>query len=87
VYNIGAGTERANIEIANLILKELNKPASLIKFVEDRQGHDFRYSLNTEKIKKLGWAPRYKFENALGDTIKWYIENEWWWKTLVEVNK
>ncbi len=87
VYNIGAGNERMNIEIANIILKELNKPMSLIRFVEDRPGHDFRYSLNCEKIKKLGWAPRYKFEDALKETIKWHIENEWWWKPLLEVNK
>ena len=70
-----------------MILKALNKPESLIKFVEDRPGHDFRYSLNTEKIKELGWVPGYEFEDALKETIKWYVENEWWWKPLVEVNK
>ena len=87
VYNIGAGDERTNIEIANIVLKALNKTESLIKFVEDRPGHDFRYSLNTEKIKKVGWKPKYKFEDAFKETIKWYVENEWWWKALVEVNK
>jgi dTDP-glucose 4,6-dehydratase len=76
VYNIGAGNERANIEIANLILKELNKPKSLIRFVKDRPGHDFRYSLNCEKIKKLGWIPKYNFEDALKETIEWYRDNE-----------
>ena len=77
VYNMGAGNERANIEIANLILKELNKPKSLTRFVKDRPGHDFRYSLNCEKIKKLGWIPRYNFEDALKETIEWYRDNEW----------
>ena len=87
VYNIGSGNERTNIEIANMILKALNKPESLIKFVKDRPGHDFRYSLNCEKMKWMGWVPRYEFEDALRDTIKWYVENELWWKPLAEVNK
>lgn len=87
VYNIGAGNERANIEIANLILKELNKPKSLIRFVKDRPGHDFRYSLNCEKIKKLGWIPRYNFEDALKETIEWYRDNEWWWGALICLQK
>jgi len=82
-YNIGGGTEKTNIEIANVILEELDKPKSLIKFVEDRPGHDFRYSLDTKKIKGLGWKPRYEFEDAIKETIRWYEENEWWWKTLI----
>ena len=87
VYNIGAGNERANIEIANLILKELNKPKSLTRFVKDRPGHDFRYSLNCEKIKKLGWIPRYNFEDALKETIEWYRDNEWWQRALLCLQK
>ena len=87
VYNMGAGNERANIEIANLILKELNKPKSLIRFVKDRPGHDFRYSLNCEKIKKLGWIPRYNFEDALKETIEWYRDNEWWQRALLCLQK
>jgi len=83
IYNIGAGNEKSNMEIAKLILKELNKPESLIKFVKDRPGHDFRYSLDCEKIKELGWMSRYKFDDALNETIKWYKENEWWWEWLV----
>jgi dTDP-glucose 4,6-dehydratase len=82
IYNIASGIEKTNLEVAHIILDELNKPESLIKFVEDRLGHDFRYSLNCKKIKKLGWKPRYKFEKALRETIKWYIENEWWWKDI-----
>jgi dTDP-glucose 4,6-dehydratase len=85
IYNIGAGDERTNIEIANLILKELNKPTSLIKFVKDRPGHDFRYSLNTDKIRSLGWKPGYNFEKVLGDTVRWYAENGWWWKPIGQI--
>jgi len=58
----------------------VNKPESLIKFVEDRPGHDFRYALNIEKIKKLGWKPRYSFEEALKKTIGWYKNNRWFWR-------
>lgn len=87
IYNIGAGNEKTNIEIANAILEELNKPKSVIKFVEDRPGHDFRYSLDVTKINELGWTPRYKFEDAMKETIKWYKENKWWWRPLIEVQK
>jgi dTDP-glucose 4,6-dehydratase len=82
-YNIGAGNEKMNIEIANIILEELGKPKSLIKFVEDRPGHDRRYSVNCEKIRALGWKPRHDFMTALRATIQWYVENEFWWKCLV----
>jgi dTDP-glucose 4,6-dehydratase len=83
VYNIASGNERTNLEVIELILKELNKPGDLIKFVKDRPGHDRRYSLDFTKIKKLGWKPEYDFENAMKATIKWYVENKWWWKPLV----
>ena len=83
VYNIGSGNERTNMEIANLVLEELNKPKSLIKFVNDRPGHDFRYSLDIEKARKLGMILKYRFEDALKETIRWYSENEWWWTNLV----
>lgn len=82
IYNIGADNERTNLEIAKLILEELGKPESLIEFVEDRPGHDFRYSLNTERIQELGWVPEYGFESAMRETIKWYREHEWWWTIL-----
>jgi len=83
IYNIGAGEERKNIEIARLILQELNKPESLIEFVEDRPGHDLRYSLDCTKIKALGWKPETPFEEGLKNTIRWYRENQWWWEGLV----
>ena len=75
VYNIGGGNERNNLEITNLILEILEKPESLITFVEDRLGHDKRYSLDSSKIMKLGWKPEWKFEDALTLTINWYKDN------------
>ena len=83
IYNIGAGNEKTNIEIANLVLEVLNKPKSLIEFVMDRPGHDFRYSLNCEKIRDLGWMPRYMFKKAMEETIRWYKDNKWWWRSLI----
>jgi dTDP-glucose 4,6-dehydratase len=82
IYNIGADNERTNLEIAKLILEELGKPESLIEFVEDRPGHDFRYSLDTDRIQELGWDPEYGFESAMRETIRWYKGNEWWWNAL-----
>ena len=75
IYNIASGNEKQNIEIANMILEELEKPKSLIKFVDDRHGHDKRYSLNIEKVRKLGWNSKYRFEDAVKETIRWYKEN------------
>lgn len=80
IYNIGARNEKTNIEIAKLILKELNKPESLIKFVNDRPGHDFRYSLDISKIQKLGWSPSTPFNRGLRETISWYKNHKGWWK-------
>jgi dTDP-glucose 4,6-dehydratase len=82
VYNVGAGNEKMNLEIANFILKELGKPGRLIKFVEDRLGHDLRYSLNCEKIRALWWMPKHDFKDALKETVNWYKNNEWWWQSL-----
>ena len=82
VYNVGAGNERMNIEITDLILEKLNKPESLKTYVKDRLGHDRRYSVDTSKIHKLGWKPKHKFEDAIEFTIKWYTENRWWWEKL-----
>lgn len=82
IYNIASGNEKKNIEIANLILERLNKPKNLIRFTKDRPGHDFRYSLNTAKIRELGWKPDICFEEGLDKTISWYIENRSWWEPL-----
>lgn len=83
VYNIASGNEYKNIQVAKLILQTLRKPESLITFVPDRPGHDRRYSLEASKIRKLGWRPRHMFEDALRETVEWYIQNEWWWKPLL----
>lgn len=82
VYNIGGGNEKTNLEITYKILETLDRPSSLIHFVEDRKGHDFRYALNIEKMGSLGWNPHHDFEEALEETIFWYRDNEWWWKLL-----
>ncbi len=82
VYNVGGGNERTNIDITRLILETLNKPESLISWVEDRPGHDRRYSVDTAKIKALGWKPGHNFEEALVQTINWYVKNREWWEKL-----
>ncbi|MBL7197089.1 MAG: dTDP-glucose 4,6-dehydratase [Candidatus Omnitrophica bacterium] len=77
IYNVGSGEERKNLEVVKEILKILNKPQSLIEFVKDRPGHDFRYSLNSAKIKKeLNWKAKMKFEEGLRKTVKWYLSNQ-----------
>ena len=83
VYNIGGGRELTNNEITSLILEAMGADESSIEFVEDRKGHDFRYSVDWTKInRELGYEPQVKFEDGLRDTIKWYRENEAWWKPL-----
>ena len=75
VYNIGGNNEKANLEIVNLIIENLNKSKDLIKFVEDRPGHDRRYAIDGSKIKRdLGWTPEYSFEEGIIKTIDWYVE-------------
>lgn len=74
VYNIGGGNEKTNLEITHLLLKLLDKPKTLIKNVDDRPGHDLRYSLDSSKIMKLGWKPEFTFEEAMKITVNWYKE-------------
>jgi dTDP-glucose 4,6-dehydratase len=83
IYNIGGGNELSNIELTVQVLKFLKKPASLIKRVKDRAGHDRRYSLDCSKIRRvLGFKPGNDFSEALRATVRWYVENEAWWKKL-----
>ena len=84
IYNIGGGAERTNLEITRKILELLGEDESMIEYVPDRKGHDFRYSLDFGKLRKLGWKPAYRFDDALEATVKWYVENEWWWRPLKE---
>ena len=83
IVNVGSRNEVPNIEVANLILRYMKKPESLIKFVPDRPGHDFRYSLKWDNIRKMGWRPQIKFEDGLRSTVEWYLANEVWWKSIV----
>lgn len=88
IYNIGGGNEKQNIEIVKIILSELGKPEDMIEYVKDRPGHDRRYSLGIEKIRKeLGWSPTANFNEALKDTIKWYKDNSEWWKKIKDKQK
>jgi dTDP-glucose 4,6-dehydratase len=82
VYNIGGGNQVKNVDLTHRILKLVGKPASLIKPVADRPGHDRRYSLDTAKLESLGWRPHADFEQGLSDTVKWYRENERWWRPI-----
>ncbi|MGE0267270.1 MAG: dTDP-glucose 4,6-dehydratase [Candidatus Omnitrophota bacterium] len=77
-YNIGSYYERNNLTTATTILKYMSKPATLIKFVKDRPGHDFRYSVDCAKLRKLGWSPQVRFESGMKETIHWYRENLTW---------
>ena len=84
VYNIGGHNEMANINIVKIILKELGKPESLITFVTDRKGHDMRYAIDPSKIHaELGWLPETMFADGIKKTIRWYLDNQEWWKTIV----
>ena len=82
IYNLGTGTETRNIDMARLLLELLGKPESLLQFVTDRPGHDRRYSINVDKIRSLGWESRHSFEQALEKTVRWYVDNEWWWRKI-----
>ena len=82
VYNLGGGNERTNIEVTELILKYVDKSRDLIVSVEDRPGHDQRYALDSNLLMSLGWSPSKTFEEALQSTVKWYQDNEWWWRPI-----
>ena len=83
IYNIASNEEKENIEVIKKILSHLGKNEDLVEYVEDRPGHDVRYSLNTEKIRALGWKPVYNFNEGLKYVVDWYVKNEWWWKPLI----
>ena len=79
VYNIGGNSEKSNIDLVKIILKELNKSEELITFVKDRAGHDMRYAIDSSKIEKeLGWKRTVNFEEGIVKTIKWYLDNQVW---------
>ena len=84
VYNIGGGSERENVEITHAILDLLGKPHSLIKHVDDRQGHDRRYSLSTKRLEAAGFHIERNFDETLEATVRWYCDNETWWRAIKE---
>lgn len=87
IYNLGGESEKTNLDVVHNILKKINKPTSLIKHVNDRHGHDFRYAINIEKSRKeLNWEPQVEFTEGLEKTIDWYLENETWWKEIQRKN-
>ncbi len=84
VYNIGGHNERSNLDVVKIILAKLGKPESLITFVKDRPGHDMRYAIDPSKIHaELGWLPATRFEDGIERTIRWYLDNENWWKDII----
>jgi len=87
VYNVSAGAEKTNLEVVREILRIMGKDEGQIEFVEDRPGHDVRYSLDSSKIREeLGWKPKQSFEKGLEETVSWYLKNENWWRPLVNDN-
>lgn len=83
IYNVPGGNEKRNIDVVKDILRLLGKPEKLVKIVEDRPGHDRRYSMRGDKIRSLGWRPRTPWLEGLRKTINWYLANEWWWRPLL----
>ncbi|KKT57861.1 MAG: dTDP-glucose 4,6-dehydratase [Candidatus Giovannonibacteria bacterium GW2011_GWC2_44_9] len=86
VYPVSRGEEYSNLEIAREILKTLKKPENLITFVQDRPGHDRRYSVDSSKLRRLGWQPKHSLESRLAHTIKWYDKNKPWLKSVLNKN-
>jgi len=85
VYNVGANCEKQNIQLVTDILDILDKPHSLITYVADRPGHDFRYAMDSSKLQReLGWRPAHKYETALARTVHWYLDNKPWWRKIKE---
>ena len=82
IYNIGTGSEMRNVDMTHLILELLGKPETLIQPVRDRPGHDRRYALDVTKIRGLGWEPAHSCEDAIREAVRWYVENEWWWRPI-----
>ena len=81
-YNVGVEFEVNTVTLATSILDLLDKPRSLMRLIEDRAGHDYRYSLDSSRLEALGWQPKYTFPHALAETVNWYVENEDWWRPI-----
>jgi dTDP-glucose 4,6-dehydratase len=81
-YNIAGEDLRYNIDVTHRLLEALGKPQSLIKHVPDREGHDLRYAMNSDKARELGWKRAYSFDSAIEATVRWYVENPTWWQQI-----
>jgi dTDP-glucose 4,6-dehydratase len=81
-YNVGGGNSINTVQLGSAILDELDLPHDRLEYVADRPGHDRRYSLDTTRLRRLGWQPRYNFQTALHHTVEWYVQNRWWWEKL-----
>jgi dTDP-glucose 4,6-dehydratase len=84
VYNIGGGNEVRNVDLTHRLLELVGRDRDMIQPVADRVGHDRRYALDTGKLRGLGWAPDVAFDEGLAETVRWYRENEWWWRPIKE---
>lgn len=84
VYNIGGGNEVRNVDLTRRLLALTGRGDEMIRPVADRPGHDRRYALDTSKLQGLGWAPQVTFEDGLAETVRWYQQNEWWWRPIKE---
>ncbi|MSX11742.1 MAG: NAD-dependent epimerase/dehydratase family protein, partial [Actinobacteria bacterium] len=82
VYNVGGPDECVNLEVVERIIALTGADKSLLTYVDDRPGHDRRYSLGSEKVKALGWEAKVRFEEGLAETVAWYQENAWWWEPI-----
>ena len=82
IYNIGAGNETPNRVLVNKLLETFGVGEEMVQYVEDRKGHDRRYSVNIDKITKLGWKKERTLDAALAETVQWYRDNRWWWEPL-----
>jgi len=82
IYNIGAGNETPNRVLVNKLLEAFGVGEEMVQYVEDRKGHDRRYSVNIDKITKLGWKKERTLDEALAETVQWYRDNRWWWEPL-----
>jgi dTDP-glucose 4,6-dehydratase len=87
VYNIGSGWERSNKDVTHALLNIFEEKEDMIEYVKDRPGHDWRYAVDSSKLRDLGWKPSGTFEDRLRETVEWYKTNEAWWKPLKEADE
>ena len=83
-YNIGADNQVSNLELTTQILEALDLPKSRIELVEDRPGHDFRYAVDSSRVRSIGWSPAVSLRDGLNKTLRWYLDNQDWWRPLKE---